>query len=376
MKQSRWIMMMATSLVIGLQSMPAFAAGSITPQQVLDRLKSPTVTQGFSAKRNLRVYRQNSKPFTATADVVFADRNNYNLKITAPATIEGIQFNMKQGVNTAYFRDEKLFLTNGGQNTSYMPERIILSLFNPRVDLISRNYEIKVLDDDFLNATPVYVVEFIPKNTTTTLDQKTKIALVPRRKYWIDKETFLVLKENRYWDSLSETGAWNFSNDPYSEAWYDSPFKKSAKPAVPALNAPSGVNQVNLSGKDKNSFLTYKTKAEAEAKEKIKISLPTFVPKGFELKDIQVFTLFGGRIQVLNYTDGINDLMITIRPQQNAFVTLMAGAFSLNLIKKITDLSHQAPNNYYSNNTEARIAVAFGDLTPDELNRVATSLTY
>jgi hypothetical protein len=215
-------------------------------------------------------------------------------------------------------------------------------------------------------------VQFTPKHQTID-DEKKPIALVPRRVYWLDHDTMQVIKEERHWDWVKDN-SWQFNNEAYSEASYDI-YSPIPKPEIPKIDPQGSINKVTLSGHDKNSFLTYATVEEAEKAEGIKINMPTRLPEGFVLKDIQVFTLFGARIQVLNFTDGINDMMITIRPQQNAFVTLMAGAFSLNLIKKISDLSSQAPNNYYSNASEKRIAVVFGDVIPIELQRVATSLT-
>ena len=377
MKKSSW-MMMATTLMLGLQSLQALpaAAAALTPQALLQRLAKPGQTQGFTGKRTLKVQRLNTSPLIATADITYADRNNYDLKITGPTSIGGIRFNMLNGVNSAYFPDEKLFLVNGGQNTSYMPERVILSLFNQRTDLLQKNYEIKVLkDDDPIQGVHAHLVEFVPKNRTTEQDEKTAVALTPRRRYWLDQTSLQVIKEERFWDWVNkDTQAWDFNKEPYSESGYDI-YSPKPKPTVPVLQPTGQVTKVNLSGQEKNSFLTYKTAAEAEAKEGIKINLPTYLPKGFVLKDIQVFTLFGARIQVQNYTDGLNDMMITIRPQQNAFVTLMAGAFSLNLIKRITDLSSQAPNNYYSNASQNRIAVVFGDVMPIELQRVAGTLS-
>lgn len=353
------------SLLLSTQAPPAQAQTELTAVQLVDRIIKRPESRGFTGKRNLRVYRQGTSPYDAKADVVYADRNNYSLHITSPQQIQNIRFNMIQGVNSAFFPDEKLFLYNGGANTSYMPERIILSQITPRLDLIQKNYEISRQADDFVSGNPTYVLEFKPKNVFVGNNKKDNW-VAPRRKYWIDKESFYILREDRYWD---------MSANPYSTAWYEIFQKSTGKPQVAALTPPAGTTQVNLSGQENNSFLTYSTVQQAEAKEGIRISMPGYLPKGFEFKDVQVFTLFGARIQVMNFTDGVNDLMVTVRPQQNAFVTLLAGAFSLNLIKKITDLSHQAPNNYVPVNSPNRVGVAFGDVHPEELQRVAYSLT-
>lgn len=382
MKKSSWILM-ATTLLLGLQSLPVLpaAAADITTQELIRKMSQPTTGMGFKGKRTLKVTRHDPKNDQdiiqlATADIVYADRNNYDLHITGPQSIVGIDFNMKNGVNSVYFPDEQLFLTQGGLNTSYMPERVILGSFSPRTDLLQQNYNIKILNaNGAINNVSAYQVEFQPRQKGLALDGKTQIAMVPRRIYWLAQNSLQVLKEERYWDNVNPDGSWSFSTSPYAVGYYDT-YTPIPKPIVPNLAPTGSINKVVLSGKEKNSFLTYKTIDEAQKAEGITISQPTQLPSGFQLKDIQVFTLFGARIQILNYTDGLNDMMITIRPKQNAFVTLMAGAFSLNLIKKISDLSAQAPNNYYSNESNSRIAVVFGDMHPHVLQRVATTLSY
>ncbi|MGV3524656.1 MAG: hypothetical protein ACO1RX_10535 [Candidatus Sericytochromatia bacterium] len=356
------------SLLLSTQAPPA-QAQNMTGLQLIDQIIKRSEKTGFTGKRKMIVYRgrpgEENKAYTATADITYADRNNYNIHILSPAEIKGIRFDMVKGVNSAYFPDEKLYLYNGGANTSYMPERIILNQFVPRKDLIEDNYEIKLEEKtDVISLKPAYVLDLIPKNTFK--DSKGNAQWVAaRRKYWVDKESFYILREDRFWGF----------EQPYSISTYDIFKDTPTKPQVTAITPPAGTTQVNLSGQQNNSFLTYSTVEQAEAKEGIRISLPTYLPKGFVFKDVQVFTLFGARIQVMNFTDGVNDLMVTVRPQQNAFVTLLAGAFSLNLIKKITDLSHQAPNNYWPVNSPNRVGVAFGDVNPDELQRVTSSLS-
>lgn len=374
MKSSRWLTTLATALILGTQALPAMA---ISPQEIVQGMAAQTTAEGFTGIRTLIVHRTDTAALQATAKVAFADRNNYDIEITGPDSIRGIKFHMKNGVNSAYFPDEKLHLIQGGPNTSYMPERVILSLLPQKTALLESNYDVKLIREEGISGNLAYVVDFIPKHKTTqkSADGKDQtMALTPRRRYWLEKNTFHVIKESRYWDSVNPNGSWNFSETPYSEAGY-STFTHGPKPTIPDLTPAGQLNKVNLSGKEKNSFLTYNSLAAAQ-QAGISVNLPSYIPQGFQLKDIQVFSLFGAQIKVLNFTDGLNDLMITIRPQQNAFVTLMAGAFSLNLIKKITDLSAQAPNNYFSTNNEKFIAVSFGDVMPSELQRVVVNMNY
>lgn len=341
----------------------AQAQTQMRAEQLLQNMLSQSGKVSFTGQRELKVFRSNSAPLTANAEITFKNASNYQLKITDPDAIRGITFRSDSGKITAFFPDEKLYLFNGVPQTAYMPERIILSSLNNDYNKIMANYEVTRVADEIVNLTSAYVLDFVPKHRVTNGGKE--YWFTPRRKYWIDKTTFQVLKEERYWD---------MSSNPYSVVRFTT-FTPDPNVVVPAFKAQDNLNRIDLAGKTKNSFNTYRTAAEAEAAEKVKINLPNYVPKGFSLKDIQVFSLFGARIQVLNYTDGLNDMMLTIRPEQYGFVTLLAGAFSLNLIKKITDLSYQAPNNYNSVATEQRIAVAFGDMSPFELQRVASSLS-
>lgn len=341
----------------------AQAQTEMRAEQLLQNMLSNSGKTSFTGQRELKVFRANSAPLTATSEIIFKNANNYQLKITGPDAIRGIMFRSDAGKITAFFPDEKLHLFNGAPQTAYMPERIILSSLNNDLNKIMANYEVKRGADEIENLTQVYVLDFVPKHRVSNAGKE--YWFTPRRKYWIDKRTFQVLKEERYWD---------MGNSPYSVVKFTL-LKPEPSTVVPAFKAQDNLTRIDLGANNKNSFNTYRTAAEAEVAEKIKINLPNYVPKGFSLKDIQVFSLFGARIQVLNYTDGLNDMMLTIRPEQYGFVTLLAGAFSLNLIKKITDLSYQAPNNYNSVATEQRIAVAFGDMSPFELQRVASSLS-
>ena len=346
------------SAALVLQASPVWAqANSPTPIDIVRQSLQFKGPQSFEGKRKLTVYRTNSSPLVASATIRFQDRQNYNIQITDPLTISGIQFNMKNGVNSAFFPDEKLFLFDGDTSTSDMPEKIILGRVSDNLDLLQKNYQLDRLADDFVQLVPTYVIHMTPKNGFLT----------PARRVWLSKNTYQILREERYWGV--DQGA-------YCVMDYEL-YKPAAKaPTIADIKPPQGVNAINLSGKQKNSFLSYKSVAEAESAEKIKVLSPTYLPPGFALKSVQVFSLFGARIQVLNYTDGLNDLLVTIRPQQNLFVNLMAGAFSLNLIKKISDLSYHAPNNYISRASETQIGVAFGDIHPAELKKISDSLPF
>lgn len=374
------LMIKAIALTTLLFSQASAFAQSLTPQQIIDNVVSKGENTGYKAKKSLTVTRRRSNDSKdtatidtkATARITFGNLNNYHVEIieSEQNAISKIVFYMKDGKNTVYLPDERLFLFNGGPNTSYMPERIILSTFTPRADLILKNYNVKPVTIEQIGYNQAYVLDFSPKNSFKIKEtDKESYWVAPRRKYWIDTKTFHVLKEERYWDESSNP----FARTEIESSSYET---LNSAPALPEIKLQGEPNRVNLSGDgdQKQAFRTYATIADAEKKEGIKINPPEKLPPGFVFKEVQVFTLFGARIQVLYYTDGLNDMMITIRPAQNAFVTLLAGAASLNLIKKVTDLAHQAPNNYMPFNSPNRIAVVFGDVAPWWLERAGKSM--
>ncbi len=367
------MMHLGLTIALGLSSLPltplmatapamAQQNQNLTAQQILQRAVQKHQTVSYTGKKKLVVHRQKSAAKAATADIVFQDKDNYEIKITGPADIRGILFRKQDGRSSAFFPDEKLHLQNAVEDAMYIPEQMVFSGFSKSAAEILSNYDVIKQADAVEEMRPVYVLDFVPKHRVEI--NGNEYWPTPRRRYWIEKSSFQVLKENRYWD---------MSNNPYSESEFEVYEPRPVQ--VPPFDVKGKLNNVDLSQDKKSGFASYASVAAAEAAEKIKINAPNYVPTGFKLTNIQVFDLFGSRIQVINYNDGLNDLMLTIRPEQNGFVTLLAGAFSLGLIKKITDLSYQAPNNYYSTSTNQRIAVSFGDMIPAELQRVASSLS-
>lgn len=356
--RSKLITQSLSTTLCFLLTAPMVLAQQSDPWQIVKKVQSAVGKVSFDGSREVKVYRQNTNPLVAQANIKYADQSNFSIKITDPRSISGIQFVMKQGKNSAFFPDEKIYLFNGDKKTAHMPVSIIIGEITDNFNLLKKNYDVFQMADDHVALTPTYVLDFQPQNSKGGFK-------TPARRYWISQEDYQILREERYWDP---------SQNPYYENSYKHYKTYSQKTAISPVKPPNSVKKVDLSGEQKNAFLTYSTVKEAEAKEKIKIRLPKYVPSGFEIKNIQVFTLMGARIQVLNYTDGLNDLLITTRPSQNFFVTLLAGAFSLNLLQKMKDLSYHAPNNYMSRTTDKQIIVAFGDLLPGELKKTVDSV--
>ncbi|MEZ0375185.1 MAG: hypothetical protein ACAI44_39225, partial [Candidatus Sericytochromatia bacterium] len=225
-------------------------------------------------------------------------------------------------------------------------------------------------NEDF-NGRATYHVSFIPKHRIR--DQNGHLQpLAPRRHLWLDHETMNVLREARFWDWVNDDGSWNYNQNPFADLWYES-YYSEFNPQIEAVS--SQAKKLMLSGQDNNTALSYSSVAEAESRESVRIPRPSYLPRGFVLKDIQVFKVFGQRVQVQNYTDGMNDLMISFQPEANVLATLFDKDFNMNLIQRVTDLSQLAPNNYFTAPFGSGNVTVFGDVMPIELQRVAGSLS-
>ncbi|HEY9721132.1 MAG TPA: hypothetical protein V6D47_03915, partial [Oscillatoriaceae cyanobacterium] len=220
----------------------------------------------------------------------------------------------------------------------------------------AQNYNVTLAPDfDIVALYPCYKLTFEPK-------QGLGPNAPPGRRIWISKETGAILREERYWSRQMPA---------YFQSAYDS-FSTSQTPKI-QLTVPRDVSRLKLEEGTPTSLVRYPSVQAARAAGKA-IYAPTNVPQGFVLKAVDVMSLYGTDIVLLRYTDGLNYMTITYRTKPNAFLTLMAGAFALSLVDKISQLSYHAPNNYAVVDRGDYLVYAYGDLWQDNLTRIAKSV--
>jgi hypothetical protein len=76
----------------------------------------------------------------------------------------------------------------------------------------------------------------------------------------------------------------------------------------------------------------------------------------------------------LRYDNGLARVVVTYRTKPNFFLTLLAGAFALALVDKISALSYHAPNNYAVIEKGDYLVYAYGDLYVENLKAIANSV--
>lgn len=352
------------SLFMVLSIPLSVSAENISPTAILAKVPAGN-TQSFIGTKTQRVVRQNLR-LEANANIQYADSKNFNITINKPGGISGIKFATNTGRSTIYFPNEKLSFTDALPSSGDMITETIMGRINSDLPLLQKNYNISMKQDDQIATNPTYVIDMRPK---PEISGKQYWA-TPARTFWISKNTFQVLREDRYWAENTEP----FFSSQYTEY---KPMTYSTMPNV-KLKLPYNVKKVPLSIKEADSetyMETFKTPEEAEKKLKQKVLTPKYLPPGFKLREIQALNFYDTKIVIQRYDDGLNSMFMTYRSKPNFFLTLLAGKFSLDLLHKMSDLSYHAPYNYMTRETPENLVISFGDLYPDDLQKVNNSVS-
>ncbi len=139
------------------------------------------------------------------------------------------------------------------------------------------NYKISQLLDSYILTRPVYVISLIPRNSGN-----------PRRKIWIDKKTYLPLKEEDY----NWRGEF-ISSSFYTEIHFDRRFSKE-----------KFYQDFSQRTRKKVSFPErFLNLNDLRRKIRFPVSLPQYLPTGYEFQEAVL--LLEGRLLKLTYTNGL-----------------------------------------------------------------------
>jgi outer membrane lipoprotein-sorting protein len=152
------------------------------------------------------------------------------------------------------------------------------------LNLIFINYKISRLLDGYILGRPVYVISLFPKHPDNR-----------RRKVWIDKKTYLPLKEEDY-NSRGEL----ISSSFFTEIHFNLRFSKEKFygdfPRRPRKGAFSSQER----------FLSLK---DLKGKIRFPVSFPHYLPPGYEFQEAVL--LFEGRAVKLTYTNGLGVICLS-----------------------------------------------------------------
>lgn len=354
MYHTLWKVALSAGLTLSLVA-PVWAAPA--PSELVQRTLAAQGSVAYTGTRIQLLTRQNLS-LKATMRIFFQDDRNYRVTVQDPVALNGVNLWMKENRANVFFPAENLLFKNDNPSGSNEAASTIFGQVSANAKLLTRNYSLRILSetevpDQIVAMTPCYVLEAEPVRGYVT----------PGHRFWISRESYQVLKEERTWGK---------GVPPYFSSFYEDFLPTSQVDTAVGLPA-SKLNTVQLQQDQKNSFVAFKSVQEAEAAIGQKVELPNYVPGGFQLHSLQFASLFGTRITLLHYTDGLNWMFVSYRPKPNMFLTLMAGAMALGLVDKFSNLSYQAPYNYFGAEKDNQLLYAYGDLYPDDLQRVVGS---
>jgi hypothetical protein len=329
------------------------------PSELVQRAIQAEGSVPYTGLRIQHLTRQNLS-LLARMRIFLQDDHNYRVTMEEPDTLAGVHLWMKDNKANVYFPGQNLLFQNDNPTGSNEAASTIFGLVSADPQALQRNYTLRILSDaeepkSIVAMTPCYVLDAEPIRGYVT----------PGHRFWISKQTYQVMKEER---------TWGRGVAPYFSSYFDDYTPQDRVDTSVGISR-AHLNSVQLQHDQKNSFVQYRSLEAAEKAIGGKVALPTYVPAGFQLHSIQFATLFGTRITLLHYTDGLNWLFVSYRPKPNMFLTLMAGAMALGLVDKMSALSYQAPYNYFGAEVHDQLLYAYGDLFPEDLQRVVGSLS-
>lgn len=339
-----------TAAVPALAALPPVAQD---PMALVERAMQAFGHTTFEGEKVQSLTRQ-TMHLDADMRIYFQDTDDYRVLVAAPDTLAGVNLWLDRGRSNVYFPGESLLFKNDNPSGSQEAAETIFGRITEDPALLAANYELHELPDATVARIPCYVVDITPKRGYVT----------PGRRFWIAQDTFQVLREQRFWGP---------GQDPYYDSYYTD--FVPARRVDTAVELPVELHQIELKRDQMNSYVTYASLDEAERAIHAPVALPSYLPPGFRLHSVQFANLFGTRITLLSYTDGLNWIYLTYRPKPTLFITMMAGAYAVGLIDKFNELSFQAPYNYAAAERNGQKLYAYGDLVPGVLQQVVNSLS-
>lgn len=334
------------------------AAQPSGPPSVRDVLALVARQEGRQRFKGVRVQQcvRQDMVLDARARVDHLDGQNYQISLTGPKELVGLNLLLEQNKLTAFFPREALLFQSDTPAAAEEVRDLVLGKVTTDAQALQRNYRLSVAPEpDIVALYPCWrltaepIAGFGPDSP-------------PGHRFWIARETGVVMKEERFWG-------------PNEAAYFTSRFDSlstAGKPTV-GLTVPREASRLKMVAGSPTEMRRFPTPEAARAAGK-PVALPTTVPASFQLRAVDVMSLYGTDLVFLRYDDGLSRVVVTYRTKPNVFLTLVAGAFALALVEKISALSYHAPNNYAVVEKGDYLVYAYGDVYQDALKAMAQSV--
>ncbi|MEB3283760.1 MAG: hypothetical protein VKN33_00540 [Candidatus Sericytochromatia bacterium] len=326
-----------------------------TPQDVLQLVSRQAGRLAFKGVRVQQVIRQDMV-LNARARVEYLSPGAHQFALDAPKELEGLNMLVENRQLSILFPGNGLLFQGDVPEMADEARDLVLGTLLLDQAALQRNYRLTVDEElDIVSLYPCYKLTAEPIKGYG-------VGQPPGHRFWIAKENGAILKEERFWGPAEAS---------YFLSHFEN-FSTSRKPVL-KLEEPKGVNKLKLAKGSPAQITRYANPDQAKADKKT-IFLPKEPPAQFALRAVEVMSLYGTDLVFLRYDNGLARVVVTYRTKPNFFLTLLAGAFALALVDKISALSYHAPNNYAVVEKGDYLVYAYGDLYVESLKAIANSV--
>lgn len=261
-------------LLLGLMVVPSMAT---EPEKILSLSLEAQFQVDVEGIEEVQVYRREEN-YIIRAKVVY-QKPDFSYKLyLAPPVIKGRRILDNGKLRIEYISGMNNFKIFSSLNSSLARKRREKNLH-----LIFANYTVRQLPDEHVAGREAYVISLVPRYSGN-----------PGLKRWIDKETFLRLKQERY----NSEGKLTFSSQ-FTEIRFGKKIPKEE------------LNDIPKSVKDKGFRPPYQVIPDIEElkeRSRFSLSLPGYLPSGYSFQEGAL--LNDGQKVSLTYSNGLETIVL------------------------------------------------------------------
>ncbi|TET12811.1 hypothetical protein E3J84_00950, partial [Candidatus Aerophobetes bacterium] len=273
---------MVVFLLLGIMTSPLLA---VEPKEILSLSLEAQFQLDFEGIQKTQIYIK-EESYTVVVKFIYQKPDFSYIRYLAPSKIEG-----------------RIILDDGKMRIDYVPDmdksHISFSLNSSRakerkkqsLNLIFDNYIISQLPDEYIRERPVYVILLTPKYAGN-----------PWLKIWIDKETYLSLKQEKY---ASEKKL--ITSSAFTEVYFGiRSFREELYSTIPSRL---------WEGKKLPSRRIIRSLEQLREEITFPLSLPRYLPPGYGFRGAILFK--EGRRVDLIYNNGLKIIVFSQGPKIN-----------------------------------------------------------
>ena len=263
--------------LLNLMVVPSLA---VEPEKILSLSLEAQFQVDAEGIKETQVCRKGEN-YIIRAKVVYQKPDFSYILYLAPPMIKG-----RRILDNGKLRIEYIPGMNNPKHSSSLNSSLARKRREKSLNLILANYTISQLPDEYIAGREVYVISLIHQYPDS-----------PGLKRWIDKETFLPLKQERY----NSEGKLTFSSQ-FTEIHFG---KKISEEEL---------NDIPESGENGKFLPPYRVSDLEELRKisKFSLSLPKYLPVGYSFQEGVL--LNGGQRVTLIYTNGLDTIVLSQEP--------------------------------------------------------------